>query len=183
MLLASMYLCPVGSASRDGGFGLEWIGHDLRFDDGFGALDQGSVNEGKQFGAVLEAVVTPAHAFEVEHDLHFPVVPLQGLVVVIRGQRWREKSQSHVNAQIHLGIARMLVEVDHIGMILGNGVIHPPHELVGKGRDATDHSARGVHRPVKVHRIHALPPFSFSVQNRLQRIVGHALLRPVLSLV
>ena len=32
-------------------------------------------------------------------------------------------------------------------------------------------------RPVKVHRIHAFPPFSFSVQNRLQRIVRHALHR------
>ena len=106
---------------REAGFSLKWIGHDLRFDDGLGALDQRTVNIGKQFGVVLEAVVTPAHALEIEHDVHFPLVPLQRLVVVICGQRRSKKSESHVNAQIHLGIARVLVEVDHIGMILGDG--------------------------------------------------------------
>ena len=102
---------------------------------GLGALDQGAVNEGKQFGTVLEAVVTPAHALEVDHHLHLPVVPLQGFVVVIRDQRRREKSQPHVHAHIHLRIARVLVKINHVGMILGDGVIHPPHELVGEGRE------------------------------------------------
>jgi hypothetical protein len=42
---------------RDAGFSLERIRHDIRFDDGFGALDQGTVNIVKQFRVVLEAVV------------------------------------------------------------------------------------------------------------------------------
>ena len=83
-----MYFWPVLVVPvRDGGLGLERISHDLRFDDGLGALDQRTVNVGKQSGLVLEAVVAPAHALEVEHGLHFPMVPLQGFVVVIRGQR------------------------------------------------------------------------------------------------
>ena len=37
-----------------------------------------------------------------------------------------------------------------------------------------------MNRPVKVHRIHPFPPFSFSVADRLERIVGHAFFRTVL---
>ena len=128
---------------------------------GFGALDQGAFHDGNQFGGVFEAVITPAHALEIDDNIHLPLVPLQGLVVVVRDERWSEKPQPHFHAQIHQGIARSLIEVNHIGVIFGDGVIHPPHELVGEGRE--QRILVVVNRPVKVHRIHAFPPFSFSV--------------------
>ena len=86
----------------DAGFGLEWIGHDLRFYECLRALDKGAINIGKQFGSVLEAVIAPAHPFEIDDNVHCPVIPFQRFVVVVCDKRRSEKSKPHGHTQIHL---------------------------------------------------------------------------------
>src|ERR1017187_8816075 len=65
----------------------------------------------------------------------------------------------------------MFVEIDHVRMVLGNGVIHAQHKLVCERR--MQWVLGSMPRAIKVHRVHTLPPFSFPIANRLKGVVGH----------
>ena len=88
---------------RDAGFRLERIGHDLWFNDGFGALDQGAIDPGKEVWGSLEAVVAASDALEIDDRFHSSMVPPQGFVVEICNQWRSKKTQPHVYAQVYLG--------------------------------------------------------------------------------
>ncbi len=137
------------------------------------ALHKAPVNQRKKFWRILETVIPASHALESGHNLTVSFSSLVSNVVEVLQNLGRQPAYSHIDSKIDLGISGVVVKVDHIRLVLPDGIVHTPHKLV-RERGVKGIASVVMFRAIKILRIKAFPPLAFAVLLGLHSIVWYS---------